>query len=64
MTEFEMGESWVRRTAARPFLCDNCDCQIWVGDSVYFMIADGRLFCLDCPPDDEADDGSIRMWQR
>lgn len=61
----ESPAGWIRRTVSRPFLCHNCDEQCWVGDDVYLML-DGSdaLYCMDCPPDDVEDDGSIRVWFR
>jgi len=55
--------TWVRRTCLRPFLCDNCDDQVWPGTLVYLMVT-GEKYCPECPPDDVEDDGSVRVWCR
>lgn len=56
--------SWVRRTLIRPAICDNCNEQAWIDEEVYIMIGSGELYCLECPPDDVEDDGSIAAWVR
>lgn len=47
--------SWVRRRAAvTEFICDSCSDLVCLGCTYYRML-DGRVFCEDCPPDDESE---------